>query len=142
MVEIRINKEIRSITEDFAIGFALRECVWIGAGIVVALTIGLILYLKLGMPLIMVTYLSLFAVTPFFAFGLFTYHEMTCLQLIRALKREYIDTDKVLVYGCCNPYAAPVVKSRRARLKRCRKEARKDEVANFKESIFRKKSKA
>jgi len=104
MINIKINKEIRSVKENAVAGFSLYEALFLLVGILLGVSIGCLLYFKLKVPLNIVAFVSVFIVAPFGFLGMWSYHEMTGVQFVKAWLSTYLTEPRVLTYGSKNKY--------------------------------------
>lgn len=138
MIEIRINSEIRSVKADVAAGFSLYEISFCAGGVLAAAAAGAIAYFKFHLPIIVTAYLATAIVIPFAFMGLFRWHEMTGIQILRTLLRSMTEPS-VTTYGSRNEWYLALKEIQQRKRKYEKKEARKDAIWNVKRRFQRKK---
>lgn len=141
MIEIRINSEIRSVKADVAAGLSLYEISFCAAGALFAAAVGAIAYFKLHLPIIVTAYLATALVIPFAFMGLFRWHEMTGVQILRVLFRSLTEP-ALTTYGSGNEWYAALKELQRRKNKDEKKEARKNAIGHIKGRFQRKKKEA
>lgn len=101
MIEIKVNDEIRDVSAEFVLGLNLREFIWTSIGVLMGTITGILLYLKLHMPITMLVYISVIPVVPFAFIAFFSYHGLTFIELMKILISTLF-TKKEKTYSCMN----------------------------------------
>lgn len=141
MIEIRINSEIRSVKADAAAGLSWYEIGFCAAGVLTAAMVGAVAYFKFHVPIIVTAYTATCIVIPFAFMGLFRWHEMTGIQIIRTVYRS-IREKPLTTYGSKNEFYLALREIQEKERKKKKKEVRKDAFRNIKGRFQRKKKKA
>lgn len=138
MIEIRINSEIRSVKADVAVGLSLYEIGFCAGGALCAAAVGAAAYFKLHFPIIVTAYCATAIVIPFAFMGLFRWHEMTGIQILRTVFRSMTEPS-VTTYGGRNEWYVLLKELQQRKRKEEKKGARKDAIRHFKGRFQRKK---
>ncbi|WP_418231793.1 PrgI family protein [Butyricicoccus sp.] len=101
-MEVKINREIRNYTESMFFGLSMRQFVFSGLAILVA--VGLYFLLKPHFGTETVSWMCILGAAPFAALGFITYHGMTAEQFLWAWLRSELLEPKELRFESSNLY--------------------------------------
>ncbi len=102
ILEVKINREIRNYTESMFFGLSMRQFVFSGLAILVA--VGLYFLLKPHFGTETVSWMCILGAAPFAALGFITYHGMTAEQFLWAWLRSELLEPKELRFESSNLY--------------------------------------
>jgi len=125
MIEIKVNDEVRDVQTDFFMGLSLSQLLYCILGLIFSCALGFLLYLKLHVPLFLITYLVIPVVLPFAAMAFFSWHEMSAADCIRLyITRHFIDP-VIKTYGSTNQVLQSYLRKEKSRQKKERKRKNK-----------------
>ena len=102
ILEVKINREIRTYTESMSFGLSMRQFIFSALAILVA--VGLYFLLKPHFGTETVSWMCILGAAPFAALGFITYHGMTAEQFLWAWLRSELLEPKELRFESSNLY--------------------------------------
>lgn len=100
-MEIKVNREIRQYTESLFLGLSLRQLIFSGLAIIVAVAVYFLLSGIVGVETR--SWLCVLCAAPFAALGFVSYNGMTAEKMFIAMIK-YLFTPKILKYETTNLY--------------------------------------
>ncbi len=82
-MQVNINKDFQRYEEDVFMGLSLRQLIWSGASVAIAITVYFGLQPVLGQET--VSWICIVAAAPFAMAGFFQYDQMTIWQFLKAV---------------------------------------------------------
>ena len=101
-MEVKINKGIRQYTESVFFGLSLRQCVF--GGLAVGVAVALYFFLRPYFGTETLSWMCVLGAAPFAAMGFITYHGMTAEQFLRAWFRSEVLEPKAIRFEPVNTY--------------------------------------
>lgn len=92
MIEIKVNKEIRDVKEDFLISLSLNQLVWCFLGLSLSVAIGAVLYINTKIPIQFLSWIALFFTLPFGVMAFFKWHELPAGTAIKIIVNNILSS--------------------------------------------------
>ena len=101
-MEVKINKEIRQYTESVFFGLSLRQCVF--GGLAVGVAVALYFFLRPYFGTETLSWMCVLGAAPFAAMGFITYHGLTAEQFLWAWLRSEVLEPREIRFEPVNTY--------------------------------------
>jgi len=119
-MEVKINKDIRTYTENMAFGLSLRQCLFGGAGL--TLSVVVFFALRNHLHIEVLSWICIFTVAPFAVLGFISYNGMTAEQFIYAWLKSEIIYPKRLKFQDTNLYREAIDRAKNTKNMASRKQ--------------------
>ncbi len=122
-MQVNINKDFQRYEEDVFMGLSLRQLLWSGASVAIAITVYFGLQPVLGQET--VSWICIVVAAPFAMAGFFQYDQMTIWQFLKAVFVTEFLRSGPRVWGAENRFEAVLHPQKKKRRFWKRKETRK-----------------